>query len=163
MAKFGVCQRDDNLNDVDRLPRDDRLIVHEFGFSIYRALRQAGVRNPGSMRQLVHEIWQGARGSTSGGKPRGFAGASNLAALDWMLIQSGATISAACLIRHLRLSGLVIVPLDPSPPMVDASMATISGHNVVVDKRTKHRKRLRAAVDAAVEHYWPFLAKQPSD
>ncbi len=152
-----MAQVDDNLAEVDALPVAHKMIVHEYGFAIYKALIRAGLRNPAAMRQLVHEVWSGARGSRRAGKPRGFAGERNVAQLDWLLIESGAAISAMTLISVLRQSGLIIVPMHPSQPMVDASMRTVAEHDMMVTKSKKHALRLRAAMHAAVEHYWPFL------
>lgn len=149
----------DNLDDVDRLPRDHRLIVHEFGYAIYRALIAVGVREPRAMRFLVTEIWRGARGSMRSGKPRGFSGENNLAQLDWLLIQSGSNIPAATLLRVLRQYGLVVVPIEPSPQMVEASIETVRNHDMVLTKPRKHAMRLRAAIEAGANHYWPFLKK----
>jgi hypothetical protein len=149
----------ENQDDVDRLPPEYRLIVHEYGYAIYRALIAAKVTNPATMRHLVHEIWCGARGSTRGGRPRGFPGAANLSLLDWLLIQNGAAISGACLVRVLRQSGLVIVPVEPMPQMIDASMSTVTAKETVVTKREKHRRRLRAALETGCEQLWPHLVK----
>lgn len=153
-----MANKSDVLAVVDALPVEHRLVVHEFGYAIYKSLIQAGVTEPRRMRELVHSIWCGARGSTRRGKPQGFAGSGTVAQLDWLLIESGSEVSAVTLIRILRNSGLLIVPMEPSPPMVEASMQVVSGGNVVVSKQRKHAMRLRAAMDAALEHYWPFLA-----
>lgn len=158
-ATVGISQSQKNMNEVDMLPLEHRRIVHEFGYSIYRALLRAGVRNPGAMRNLVNEIWHGARGSTRMGKPVGVRGSANIASLDWLLIQSGSNVSAATLLGHMRQAGLVIVPLEPMRQMIDASMETVSGHNVLVSKEEKHRRRLRAAIEAGVDALWPFLRK----
>lgn len=154
-----MTQLQENCEDVDRLPVEYRQIVHEFGFAIYRALITAGVTRPSQMRQLVHEIWHGARGSTRGGKPRGYPGAANLSQLDWLLIQTGSNVSAATLVGILKRHGFILVPHEPSPGMIDASMDTVSDFDVKCTKREKHRRRLRAAHDAAVAHFWPFLVK----
>lgn len=154
-----LSQRQENQSFVDNLPPDHRLIVHEFGYPIYRALLRAGVNRPGRMRDLVLEIWAGARGSARGSKPRGFQGSENLATLDWLLIQSGSNVSAATLIAHLRRSGLAIVPIEPSKQMIEASMATVSGHSKTVTKSRKHALRLRAAMEAGMHHLWPFLRR----
>jgi len=117
-----------------------RECVHEFGLPIVTACLQFGVRNPAHIRQLVREVWAGAR---QHGQRSGVVGT-----LDWLLIQAGVPISGAGL-RRLIGNSMVIVPIDPTRAMIDASLSEVSGFNVRVTKEEKHRRRLKAALETA--------------
>lgn len=131
------------LEAIDRLPADLRACVHEFGWAIVNAFLGQGIRSPRTIRFLVKEIWAGAR------QPTQRSGA--YATLDWLLVQAGANISAATLQRILGEYSLAIVPVSPTRKMLNASMAEVSGFNARVTKEEKHRRRLRAAIQAAVD------------
>jgi hypothetical protein len=45
---------------------------------------------------------------------------------------------------------MCLVPMEPTLEMIDASMATVSNHDVEVTKHEKHRLRLRAAIRAGM-------------
>jgi hypothetical protein len=109
----------------------------------------AGVREPRRIRQLVKEIWEGARQPTQR-RP-------TLGALDWLLIQAESPISAKTLIRILRDNSHFLVPIDPTKQMVDASMAEVSNFDLRISKRDKHTRRLQAAMRAGVKHLWPDI------
>jgi hypothetical protein len=134
---------------IDAMSPELRACVHEFGEPIVSACLQAGVRRPNVIRQLVREIWAGAR--------QLLQRQPTLGSLDWILTQAGAQISAKTLVRILRDNGHYIVPLDPTAPMVEASMAEVSNFDVRCTKRDKHQRRLRAAIKAGVKHLWPDL------
>lgn len=139
---------------LDDMPSGLRQCVYEFGFEIVNACMQAGVTSPPRIRQLVFEIWQGARQPT---QRRQDGPATRVGGkLDWVLIQAGAEICSDRLVRVLFQNGFIVVPRDPSPNMVSASMDAVN-HMGVVSKATKHRNRLRAAHDAAIRHCWPQL------
>lgn len=140
-----VSISDRRLNSMavaDSLPAELRACVHEFGLGIVDACRQAGVTNPRRIRVLVREIWAGARqpGQRS----------TTLGTLDWLLIQAGAEITAERLIWLLGENNMIVCPVEPSREMLDASLATVSGHTVLCTKEEKHRRRLRAALRAAL-------------
>jgi hypothetical protein len=126
-----------------------RECVFEFGEPIVTACLLAGVRESRCIRQLVRDIWEGARQPTQR-RPA-------LGSLDWVLIQAGAQINAKTLVRILRNSSHYIVPLDPTVEMLEASMNTVSNFDVRITKRDKHRLRLRAAIHAGVKHIWPDI------
>lgn len=140
------------LEATDDMPAGLRQCVHEYGFAIVNACLQFGVRKPAHIRQLVREIWAGAR------QPAQRATIGNR--LDWLLMQAGSDLSAATLVRMLWSDSFVIAPLSPSALMTAASMATVSGHDVLVTKQQKHQMRLRAALFAA-RHMWPSLKDLP--
>ena len=131
-------RRRKQLTDTDALPDDLRPLVHEYGLPIITACVRYGVREPRQIHDLVREIWDGARQESQRG--------GSLNALDWLLIQAGANISAAKLIRFLKSHSLALVSFEPSHQMVEASMATVSQFKERVTKPEKHIRRLRAAI-----------------
>ena len=135
------------------MPADLRACVHEFGFAIVNACILAGVTQPARIRQLVYEIWQGARQPN---QRTGTKGTSALDFLDWVLIQAGAQITAPCLLRLLYQKGLVVIPHEPTDQMIVTSMMAIERMGLLT-KRKKHALRLRAAIRAATRQFWPEL------
>ena len=143
------------LAKVDVMPPHLRECVHEYGYAIVHAMVAQGVTKPESIHYLVKEVWEGARQPTqrtgkkkSGGRAR----SPVLDKLDWLLIQAGAGISAATLVRVLAGCDLFIVPSEPSPAMVEASMDA-TNHMGVVSKAQKHRNRLRSALKASMGRF----------
>jgi len=127
-------------DDVDGMSPEWRAIVHEYGYPIVHACREAGVTEPRRVRELVRVIWDGAR-SDWDKRPRG-------GTLDWLLIQAGCPISAAALSQVLANENLAILPRFPTKPMIQASLDEVSGFNVRCTKWEKHRLRLTAALAA---------------
>lgn len=77
--------------------------------------------------------------------------------LEWLLIQSGSSLSAEGMLRSLMQSGgLVLIPLEPTDNMVDASIEATASMGLV-SKREKHRGRLRVALRASAVRMWPHL------
>jgi hypothetical protein len=139
---------------VDRMPPNLRQCAHEYGYAIVEACMQAGVRDPRKIRNLVREIWAGARQpkqKTSGNRN------ATMDHLDWVLIQAGAEISAARLVRFLHDFNWAIVPLFPNRAMLSASMAEVSGFDERMTKTEKHTRRLTAALRAGSMSLWPHL------
>lgn len=134
---------------IDAMNPTMRALVHEYGEPIVQACILAGVRQPRQIRQLVREIWEGARQPAQRRPAMG--------SLDWVLAQAGAGINAKTLVRILRDNSHYIVPIDPTTHMINASLREVSGFNVRVTKEEKHRRRLRAAIKAGVRHIWPDL------
>lgn len=127
------------LDIVDRMPGDLRECVHEFGLPIVAVLTRHGVKDPKAIREIVKEIWLGPRqGGQTGGA---------LKTLDVILARG--PISFKALSRMLADCTYVIAPLTPTKAMIDASLAEVSGHNVLCSKQDKHRLRLMAALKAA--------------
>jgi hypothetical protein len=143
------------LDRVDAMPSDLRLCVHEFGLTIVDACLGAGVKQPNRIRQLIHEIWSGTRSPWRQTRQRGASGL--MSKLDCLLMNSGAEINAYTLVRVLYLGGYTIVPLTPWACMTNASMATVSDHDIKCTKSEKHSRRLRAAIQAAIKYAWPHL------
>jgi hypothetical protein len=121
-----------------------RECVHEYGFAIVKACHVAGIKSPAALHQLVREIWEGARQPRQKRQTGG--------TLDWLLLNAGAEISAAELERVLLNNNLAIVPINPTRAMLDASLQEVSGYNVRCTKEEKHRRRISAAIRAAVGH-----------
>lgn len=128
---------------TDNMSPELRQCVHEYGYAIVNACFCAGVVAPNRIHQLVKEIWDGARQPTQYRERGG--------TLDWLLVQLGAPLNA--LQRVLMNNDLVIVPLQPSTAMIEASKAEVSGFNVVVNKAEKHRRRLTAAIKAGAREF----------
>jgi len=146
------------LEATDDMKAGLRQCVHEYGYAIVQACLQAGVNEPRTIRQLVREIWAGAR-QPAQRTGTGSARRNALEHLDWVLIQANAEINASTLIRILKDNNLVIVPDEPTFQMIEASKATVANHDLKITKSDKHRLRLRAAIKAAVEQFWPHLQK----
>lgn len=126
------------LDIVDRMPGDLRECVHEFGLPIVAVLTKFGVKDPKAIREIVKEIWLGPRqGGQTGGA---------LKTLDVILARG--PISFKALSRMMADCSYVIAPLTPTKAVIDASLAEVSGHNVVCSKQEKHRLRLMAALKA---------------
>lgn len=145
-----------SLDQVDKMSPELKECVHEFGYAIVSALQNAGVKDPARMRQLVHEIWMGARQPVQ----RSSVGTKHspvLDTIDWLLIQSGAQISAKTLLRLLWANHMVVLPRDAGNVMVEASLAEVSSFNVRCTKFEKHRRRLHAAMTAQARRLWPHL------
>ena len=147
------------LDEVDKMPPELRGCVHEFGFAIVDACVKSGISRPQRIRQLVYQIWQGARQPHQRSGVGKGAGAAAEDYLDWVLLQAGANITAARLVRVLYDKGLVVIPHEPSDDMVVTSMMAIEGMGVMT-KRKKHSTRLRAAIRAGVRQFWPGLMKE---
>lgn len=144
----GVTQRSvKSFATVDQMPGDLRACVHEFGFETVNACLKYGVTKPNQIRDLIREIWAGARQpSQKKGK-----GSRYLDRLDWVINQAGAGISAYALVRALTDSGVAIAPAGLIPEMVEASMHAIDGMGPL-NKQKKHEIRLRAALKAGRDY-----------
>lgn len=133
------------VEEVDGMPAELRKVVHEYGYPCVKACLNAGVRQPNRIRQLIREIWEGAR--------QPLQRAHKLDLLDWALMQAGAQISAKRLVRLLADKSLFLVPEQPTAAMVDASMTEVAEFNLRITKREKHERRLRAAIRAALKQF----------
>lgn len=140
---YTMDRRERSFADIESMSPGLRECVHEYGYAIVHACLESKVSDPSRIRNLVREIWEGARQPAQ----RRTAGGT----IDWLLLQAGAGISAATLFRILADNGFALVTVEPSPQMIAASMAEVSGFNKVVTKSEKHRLRLRAAIKAGLE------------
>jgi len=149
------------LDETDSMDPALRACVHDFGSKIVNGFLQQGVTRPMAIRQLVNSCWIGARephqrtGRLRGDNQKVRSPVAET--LDWLLEQKGAQITAAQLLRFMWINGLAIIPREPSSVMVEASMATVSNHDVHVTKYEKHRLRLSAAVNAQARRLWPQI------
>jgi hypothetical protein len=144
------------LEETDAMSPELRECVHEFGYAIVRALISHGIKEPRAIRQLVHEIWMGARQPAQRNRI-GRKYSPVMETLDWVLLQAGSQIGAVTLLRVLWANSMVIVPYEPSSIMVDASLAELRDFDVKCTKTEKHRRRLRAAIRAQAQRLWPQL------
>ena len=134
-----------DMEEIDRLPPALRACVYEFGFEIVRVCMSYGIVKPNQIRNLVREIWAGARQPTQRKNRASQSRALN--AVDWVLIQSGCDITAERLIRTLDYNGIFIAPQGVAESMVIASMSAIDGMGPLT-KYEKHKIRLKAALKA---------------
>lgn len=136
-------RRRNNLDIVDAMPRGIRECVHEFGLPIVTVLTKFGILNPQHIREVVREIWNGARqeGQSSG--------AVAMNTLDVILARG--PVSSAMLIRFLRDNNMALISTEPTRAMLDASLREVSGFSVRCTKEEKHRRRLRAAIRAGMK------------
>lgn len=150
-----------SLEMTDGLSPELRSCVHEFGAQIVNTLMQLGIKKPRDIRTIVHSCWMGAREPH---QRHGLRSKKSPVAdqLDWLLEQQGAKITAATLLRILNLHGMTIVPNEPGSVMVEASMETVTGHDLVVTKYRKHQLRLRAAIEACSRRLWPQIHDKES-
>lgn len=140
---------------TDELPGPQRELVHEFGFEIVRAFRDAGIKEPRIVRHLVLTCWDGPRSMSE--TTRKHAPQSRIMQrLDWLLINARASITAETLVRVLWHSNVALIPMSPSEVMVDASIAATADMGLV-SKYEKHRGRLRAALVAQARSTFPHL------
>ncbi len=110
------------MSRIDALPKDIRELIHEHGLSVVQAFLDHGLTKAKAIRHIITQVRTGSI-EASPGNGNG-----------WQ--QAGRT--------------MCVVPLEPTSAMIEASMAEVSGHNVVVDKFEKHRRRLRAAIRAGL-------------
>ena len=136
--------------EIDKLTRDQRECVHEFGFAIVKACMDMGITQPNRIRFLVHTIWSGAR---QPGQRMGKGSTSAIAKLDWLLLQQNCEIPAKTLLRTLADDNFFFVPRNPTATMIEASMDA-TNHFGIVSKREKHQRRLQAAISAYVKGYF---------
>lgn len=148
-----------HMEGVDRMSAELRQCVHEYGTGIVNALVNNGIRTPAKIHYVVREIWDGPRGWTG----HGGAGNKNVgirSTIDWLLQESGSSMSADTLGRSLWERGYAIVPLEPTTGMIEASASTVSNFHTVVTKSQKHRLRLIAAIDQYVSAHWPRVPRR---
>jgi|GEM_PF-3071666 len=131
------------LDEVDRLPSEIRKVVFEFGLPVVRSMLKFGIKSPRHMREIIREVWLGGRQSGQS------SGAFNT--LDVLLARG--PVSSKALIRLLADNNMAIVSCEPTKAMIEASLQEVSGGNVIVGKEEKHRRRLRAAMRAAMKQY----------
>jgi hypothetical protein len=107
---------------IDSLPKDIRELVHEHGFTVVKAFLDQKITKAAAIKHLIGTV---KTGSIDPGTGTGGVG-----------MVSG---RAMC-----------VIPIEPTPAMIAASMATVANHDVLVSKEEKHRLRLRAAIKAGM-------------
>lgn len=135
-------KRLDALEETDNLSPDLRRCVHDFGLPIITVLKKFGITDPRHIREIVREVWAGPRQDGQSGGTMG--------SVDFALSRGGTSVSM--LRRMLAENNMVIVSCEPTRAMLDASMAEVSGHNIKCTREEKHRRRLRAALRAAIRN-----------
>lgn len=132
---------------IDDLPGDLRECVHEFGWPIVSTLLKFHICNPAHIREIVREIWGGARSIQQNSRIP-----DALEKIDWLLTQQCSPLNVRTLWRVIYQGNFTIVPIEPTRLMLDASMREVSGGNVRATKEEKHRLRYTAAVKAYAQH-----------
>lgn len=138
------------LDDADRLPRELRQCVHEYGLPIVVVCIKHGVKTAPAIHELVREIWTGARETSS--QPR-----APSSTLDWYFSQAGIGINTATLLRLLDNQSLCVVPKMATRGMIEASMGTVADFNLKITKKEKHKRRLDAALEVGAKHLLRLL------
>ena len=156
MSAMAIIQRQgDTLDKTDALPKALRDCVHEFGYSVVHTFVQCGVTHPNTIRHLIHTVYKGAR-EPGNKRPAAKGHHRALDALDDYLLLHEGTITGRSLIGLLREASCVVLPREPTPAMVGASIAALSTHGIVTYEQ-KHLIRLRAAIREGEREAWPFL------
>lgn len=103
---------------TDRLPRDLRALVHDYGYSVVNQFVSHGIRDASAIRHLIRAVHQGAR-EPGNKRPAAVnqAGRKAEAALDTWLVTHGATFTARMLIRAIRDSGHTVLPIGGTKAM----------------------------------------------
>ena len=140
---------------LDSQPKAIRQCCHEYGVSIVRVCMSVGVRDARQIHNLVREIWDGARHARQRNNNGRAARHAAVDVIDWILINSNSELNSDSLVRSLWERNLVIVPREPDPAMVAASLEEVSGFNIRCTKEQKHRLRLRAGIEASARSLWP--------
>jgi hypothetical protein len=135
------------LDQTDDMPAELRAVVHEVGLPLVRIFMECGVTKPQHIRALVTACWLNAQGHTN--RQPGLP-----AQIDALLIRQGGAVTSGMLALLLRQMGAGILPLSPSPLMVQASIEETGKHGLM-GKEEKHRVRLLAGIRAGLAQHWP--------
>jgi hypothetical protein len=139
---------------IDAMPKELRALVHEHGLTVIQAFVDSGLTKPKAINHIIDTIH---RGSTEIGlresniiyKNNPFAESI----LDEILNALRAPPIAVQIINYLLRRGKVITPTEPTEKMIQASMDAVkpvSEGGELLNKRNKHKRRLRAALKAAI-------------
>lgn len=142
---------------VDRLPKELRALVHDYGLSVVVAFYNSGIRRPGAIRTLIRAVHLGARepGNKQNASAKHRSAGKILGHLDVWLLGRGVDVSAEQVIRAIRDGGGTVLPkCGPPTEMTEASMNAVSGFNVRCTRAEKHQRRLQAAIGAGDRALW---------
>lgn len=150
---LNVARGEHHCDFVDRLPKELRSLVHEYGLSVVLDFYNNGITKPGAIRFLIRSVRLGAR---EPGNRRHYG--THLPNLDEFLVSSGSSLTAEQIVRVIREGGYTVLPVaGPTREMTHASMATVSSGSVAVGKEQKHMMRLQAAMTAGDRALWGDL------
>ena len=107
---------------IDAMPKEIRELIHEYGLTVVQAFLDLGITKPSSIRHLIKTVLTGSMDPGTG--------------IGGVGMVSGRT--------------MCMVPIEPTPAMIAASMATVANHDMIIDKEKKHLLRLRAAIKAGI-------------
>lgn len=108
------------MDRMDALPKEIRELIHEYGYTVIDAFLNQKITKASAIKHLINAVNRGSMDASLGGA------------------------------RNGQGRDLVVVPEHPTIAMVEASMATVANHDMDVDKFTKHRLRLDAALRAGM-------------
>ena len=133
-------KRREQIDEVDMMPPAIRACVHDYGYPIVKTFLKFGCHNPTMIREVVREILFGVRD-----------GAQKRTAYDALeFVLSRGPVNVHQLLCILEENNLALVPANPTRAMLEASEAEVSGGNLRITKREKHRRRLVAALRAGM-------------
>lgn len=146
-----VCKMSDELGakrlralaNTDAMPHELKECVHEFGYTVVFTFMKWGITKPKAIREIVYAVWLGVNGGGGYSQSDGVDGA-----LDALLGKE--IINSKALKNFLHAHSKVMVSVEPTRVMLEASMAEVSGHTIVCTKEEKHRRRLRAALRSVI-------------
>lgn len=111
------------MQTIDALPKEVRELIHEYGYTMVRAFLDQKITKANIIWHLIQQVQRGSLDTGNG--TASFQGGR----------------------------AMVVIPAEPTPEMIHASMATVSNHDMVVDKFEKHKLRLRAAIKAGIARH----------
>jgi hypothetical protein len=139
---------------IDAMPKELRALVHEHGLTVIQAFVDGGLTKPKSINHIIDTIRRGSgeigpRESNIIHRKNSFAEST----IDEILNALHAPPIAVQIINYLLRRGKVITPTEPTEKMIQASMDAVnpvSEGGELLNKRDKHKRRLRAALKIAV-------------
>lgn len=114
------------MDRIDAMPKEIRELIHEYGLTMVQAFIDQKITKPNVIRHLIQQVQRGSLDVGSGDGGQGW-------------VQQG--------------RAMVVVPAEPTPAMIHASMATVANHDMDVDKFEKHKLRLKAAIKAGIARH----------
>lgn len=154
-----LAMRIERMEKFDRQPPEIRALVRDFGWTVVSAYLAAGIKKAGVIRHLIeithagsYEI-QARYKETMTTSPAGDRLAKAMSDI-------GLSGSAHALAKRIRFRGGVLMPMQPTSQMVQASIDELHkprNRDRVVPREEKHRLRLIAAIAVAADMEMPPL------
>ena len=125
------------MDRVDALTPEMRALVHDYGKAIVDAFASAGVTKGKIIRNIITTIWRGQ---------------SELGPSEFGEQQKRRELFEA--VATIKGHGFAVVPLEPTPAMIAASIdaLTVSGlQSTPITRHRKHKVRLQRAIKVATD------------